>query len=69
MTDHDIILKALDVYYAYPAEEGVTEESHAALDGLCADIKRGAFTAVIGHNGSGHSPNSFPLCSFPIKDR
>ncbi len=69
MTDHDIILKALDVYYAYPAEEGVTEESHAALDGLCADIKRGAFTAVIGHNGSGKSTLAKLLSAMLFPDK
>ena len=69
MTDHDIILKALDVYYAYPAEEGVTEESHAALDGLCADIKRGTFTAVIGHNGSGKSTLAKLLSAMLFPDK
>ena len=34
MNNNDIILKALDVTYAYPEEDGAPDETHAALDGL-----------------------------------
>ena len=69
MTNQDIILKALDVYYAYPEEEGAAEESHAALDGLSADIRRGAFTAIIGHNGSGKSTLAKLLSAMLLPDK
>ncbi len=69
MTNQDIILKALDVYYAYPEEEGAAEESHAALDGLSADIQRGAFTAIIGHNGSGKSTLAKLLSAMLLPDK
>ena len=69
MTNQDIILKALDVYYAYPEEEGAAEESHAALDGLSADIRRGAFTAIIGHNGSGKSTRAKLLSAMLLPDK
>lgn len=69
MTNQDIILKALDVYYAYPEEEGAAEESHAALDGLTADIRRGAFTAIIGHNGSGKSTLAKLLSAMLLPDK
>ena len=42
-----------NVTYAYPAEEG--DEALAAVKNLTFSIERGAFVALVGHNGSGKS--------------
>ena len=42
-----------NVTYAYPAEEGA--EALAAVSNLSFAIERGAFVALVGHNGSGKS--------------
>jgi len=42
-----------NVTYAYPAEEG--DEALAAVKNLAFSIERGAFVALVGHNGSGKS--------------
>ena len=69
MNNNDIILKALDVTYAYPEEDGAPDEAHAALDGLSADIFRGRFTAIIGHNGSGKSTLAKLLSAMLLPDK
>lgn len=63
----DSILKALDVLYAYPDEEG-EDKAHEALTGLTTEIPRGKFTAVIGHNGSGKSTLAKLLSGMLIPD-
>ena len=69
MKNNDIILKALDVTYAYPEEDGAADEAHAALNGLSADIFRGRFTAIIGHNGSGKSTLAKLLSAMLLPDK
>ena len=69
MNNNDIILKALDVTYAYPEEDGAADEAHAALNGLSADIFRGRFTAIIGHNGSGKSTLAKLLSAMLLPDK
>lgn len=49
--NNSIIIKALDVYYSYPDEDNNPDNAVNALSGLSAEIPRGKFTAVIGHNG------------------
>ena len=65
---NDSIIKALDVSYAYPDEEDGAGEETSALSGLCADIPRGKFTAVIGHNGSGKSTLAKLLSAILLPD-
>lgn len=69
MKNNDIILKALDVTYAYPEEDGAADEAHAALNGLSADVFRGRFTAIIGHNGSGKSTLAKLLSAMLLPDK
>ncbi len=47
------IIKAENLTFAYPAEEGQTPRN--ALDGVDLSIEKGSFVVVLGHNGSGKS--------------
>lgn len=66
-SNNELLLKALDVLYAYPADEG-EDKAHEALHGLSAEIRRGKFTAVIGHNGSGKSTLAKLLAGMLVPD-
>ena len=46
------IIQTEDLYFSYPAAEGVTP---VVLDGVSLSIEEGSFVAVLGHNGSGKS--------------
>lgn len=68
MNNSDIIIKASDLYYAYP--DGDEPESGAsAVSGLSAEIPRGKFTAIIGHNGSGKSTLAKLLSGIFVPDK
>ena len=45
------IVEATDVRYAYTGENSI----NLALDGVTMMVAKGAFVAIIGHNGSGKS--------------
>ncbi len=47
------IIRAENLRYAYPVEEG--EEPVYVLDGVDLTIEKGSFVVVLGHNGSGKS--------------
>ena len=47
------IIRAENLRYAYPVEEG--EEPAYVLDGVDLTIEKGSFVVVLGHNGSGKS--------------
>ena len=49
----DNIIKTENLIYAY-APAG-NDEPKTVLDGLCLEIEKGTFVAVLGHNGSGKS--------------
>jgi len=56
MTENINIIEAKDLVYKYSdTPDALTGEVTAAVDGISINIKRGTFTAVIGHNGSGKS--------------
>ncbi len=53
---HENIIEARELFYAYTVEdENGKETERVAIENLGADIPRGKFTAIIGHNGSGKS--------------
>ena len=50
------IIEAINLVYKYEGEEvTLPERIPPALSGVTINIKRGSFTAIIGHNGSGKS--------------
>ena len=49
--DHMGIVEAKDVKYSYTSENSIS----LALCGVTMNVERGAFVAIIGHNGSGKS--------------
>lgn len=52
----DSIIKADNLTYYYSDEpDAISGKIVAAVNGISVDIKRGSFTAIIGHNGSGKS--------------
>ena len=52
----DSIIKAENLTYYYSDEpDALSGKIIAAINGISVDIKRGSFTAIIGHNGSGKS--------------
>lgn len=65
----DVIIKALDLYYAYPDGDDNPDDDINALSGLDADIVRGKFTAIIGHNGSGKSTLAKLLSGILVPDK
>ncbi len=65
----DVIIKALDLYYAYPDGDNNPDNDINALSGLDADIARGKFTAIIGHNGSGKSTLAKLLSGILVPDK
>ena len=48
-----VMIETKDLTYTYPAPEG--ETNPPALRGVSVTIKKGSFTVVLGHNGSGKS--------------
>lgn len=64
----DIIISAKDLYYAYPADDGVSKCEENAVAGLSAEIPRGKFTCIIGHNGSGKSTLAKLLSGIIVPD-
>ncbi|MBQ9979873.1 MAG: energy-coupling factor transporter ATPase [Oscillospiraceae bacterium] len=46
-------IKALDLEYSYPVDEG--RELVSTLKGINLNIEQGSFVALLGHNGSGKS--------------
>ena len=65
----DVIIKALDLYYAYPDGDDNPDNDINALSGLDAEITRGKFTAIIGHNGSGKSTLAKLLSGILVPDK
>lgn len=52
----DSIIKAENLTFYYSDEpDAVSGKIIAAVNGISVDIRRGSFTAIIGHNGSGKS--------------
>ncbi len=51
----EYIISAKDVTFKYRNDDVIPEKIPAAVDGVTLDVKRGSFTALIGHNGSGKS--------------
>ena len=51
------MIKAKDVVFEYQKydEEGNVCETKRAVDGVALDVKKGEFSAILGHNGSGKS--------------
>lgn len=49
------IISAEDVEFSYPADYDDPTPPRLILKGVSVDIKRGEFTAILGHNGSGKS--------------
>lgn len=49
------IISAKDVEFSYPADYDDPTPPRLILKGVSVDIKRGEFTAILGHNGSGKS--------------
>lgn len=49
------IISAQDVEFSYPADYDDPTPPRLILKGVSVDIKRGEFTAILGHNGSGKS--------------
>ncbi len=50
------IIEAKDLVFKYDYDENsIPDKIPAAVDGITLSIKRGSFTALIGHNGSGKS--------------
>ena len=48
-----VMIETKDLTYTYPAPEG--ETNPPALRGVTVQIRKGSFTVVLGHNGSGKS--------------
>ena len=48
-----VMIETRDLTYTYPAPEG--EQNPPALRAVTVEIKKGSFTVVLGHNGSGKS--------------
>lgn len=49
------IISAKDVEFSYPADYDDPTPPRLILKGVSVDIRRGEFTAILGHNGSGKS--------------
>ena len=65
---NDIIIKAKDLYYAYPTDDELVKSDENAVAGLSAEIPRGKFTSIIGHNGSGKSTLAKLLSGIIVPD-
>ncbi len=65
---NDIMIKAKDLYYAYPTEDELSKSDENAVSGLSAEIPRGKFTCIIGHNGSGKSTLAKLLSGIIVPD-
>lgn len=54
MAEHEMI-RAEHLWFRYPADTDAEQENNWILKDISLEIKKGSFTAVLGHNGSGKS--------------
>jgi energy-coupling factor transport system ATP-binding protein len=62
------IISLQNVEFSYPADPDSNEQARQILKSISLDIKKGEFTAILGHNGSGKSTAAKHMNAILIPD-